>query len=159
MLLFFIVSIIIKPMKDNTQKRNIPIHSQKGSSEDFFLSPYGTDDQEFFSQEGQLACDIYQDHENIYIKSTMAGVDPNNLDIAVSNDLITIRGFREESEEIKEEDFYAREIYWGSFSRSIVLPQEIEQKKIEAILKNGVLIVKLPKKYKTSSIKVRQIDD
>lgn len=109
--------------------------------------------------EAQLSCDVYQDKDNIIVKATMAGVDPKNLDISVANDLLTIRGFREADDEIKENDYYSRECYWGAFSRSIVLPQEVDQKGVKANLKNGVLIIQLPKKYKTSSIKVRQISN
>lgn len=115
--------------------------------------------QDWFSGEGQLSCDVYQTNDSIIVKSTIAGVDPKDLDISVSNDILTIRGFREMSEEIAEEDFFSRECYWGSFSRSIVLPQEIDSKRVGANLKNGVLTIKLPKKYKTTSIKIRQSND
>ena len=62
-------------------------------------------------------------------------------------------------EEVDEKNFFSRECYWGAFSRSIVLPQEIDQKGIKAGLKNGVLTVKLPKKYKTTSIKISHSHD
>ena len=109
--------------------------------------------------EAQLSCDVYHDSQYIVVKATMAGVDPKNLEISVSNDLLTIRGFREMDEEVEDNDFYCRECYWGAFSRSIVLPQEVEQKKVSASLKNGILTIKLPKKYKTTSIKIRQLDE
>ncbi len=114
-----------------------------------------SDEDGWLLGEGQLSCDVFQTPESIVVKSTMAGVDPKNLDIVISNDVLTIRGFREMEEEIDEADFYSRECYWGSFSRSIVLPQEVEQKKVKASLKNGILTIELPKKYKTTSIKVR----
>jgi HSP20 family protein len=143
-----------------------PRHSfsnPKTNSSDFFLSPQAIDHYEsdinLFSSEGQLSCDVYQDKNNIIIRATMAGVDPKNLDIAVANDLLTIRGFRELDETIRDDDFYSREIYWGSFSRSIVLPQQVDQAKVRATLKNGVLTIILPKKYKTSSIKVRSLSE
>jgi HSP20 family protein len=115
--------------------------------------------EDWFSGEGQLSCDVYQTADSIIVKSTIAGVDQKNLDISVSNDILTIRGFREMSEEVADEDFFSRECYWGSFSRSIVLPQEIDSKKVSANLKNGILTIKLPKKYKTTSIKIRQSND
>lgn len=141
-------------------RRDIPISRDSGKAD--FFSNYDSlaeNSDSLLASEGQLSCDIYQDKDNIYIRSTIAGVEPKNLDIAVANDVLTIRGFREEDDQILEEDYYNREIYWGAFSRSVVLPQEIEQKKVEATLKNGVLTVKLPKKYKTTSIKIRHIDD
>jgi len=115
--------------------------------------------QSWFSGEAQLSCDIYENENNIIVKSTLAGVKPENIEISISNDLLTIRGFREEDESVADNDYYCRECYWGAFSRSIVLPKEVEQKKIDASLKNGVLTIKLAKKYKTSSIKVKQLDD
>lgn len=111
-----------------------------------------------FSGEGQLSCDVYQDQDNIYITSMMAGVDQDDLDIAVSNDMVTIRGIRHADDTITEGDYYTRECYWGAFSRSIVLPQEVNQNKVKADLKNGVLTVTLPKKYKTTSIKIRRVN-
>jgi len=127
----------------------------------FFLNQPDQKDavQDWFSGEGQLSCDVYQTNDSIVVKSTIAGVDPSNLDISVSNDILTIRGFREMSEEVAEADFFSRECYWGSFSRSIVLPQEIDSKRVSAGMKNGVLTIKLPKKYKTTSIKIRQSND
>lgn len=145
--------------KKSQPSKNIPV-SQNNKPADFFFNyenPNLSDD--FFADEGQLSCDVCQDNTHIIVKSTMAGVSPENLDISVSNDLLTIRGFREMDEEKSDKSFYSREIYWGSFSRSIVLPQEVDQKKVEATLKNGVLTVKLPKKYKTTAIKVKHLDD
>lgn len=113
----------------------------------------------WFSGEAQLSCDVFEDENNIIIKSTVAGVKPENLEISISNDLLTIRGFREEDEQTADENYYCRECYWGAFSRSIVLPREVDQKKIDASMKNGVLTIKLAKKYKTSAIKVRQLSD
>lgn len=145
------------PTKKSQSDRQIPIAKD---STDFFMSPSGVDEgADFFSGEGQLSCDIWQDNENIYIRATMAGVKPEDLDISISNDLLTARGTRETGEEIDEKDFYSREIYWGAFSRSIVLPQTVDQEKAQATLKNGVLTVKLPKKYKTTSIRIKHLND
>ncbi|MCX6796182.1 MAG: Hsp20/alpha crystallin family protein [Candidatus Falkowbacteria bacterium] len=110
-------------------------------------------------EEGQLSIDVYQTPEAIIVKSTIAGVKPDDIDISINNDLLTIRGRREMIESIKEENYLYRECYWGSFSRSIILPVEIEVDKIEAFLENGVLSVVLPKakSAKQISIKVREI--
>lgn len=145
-----------KPIKKTEE---IPIHAKNSSPQ--FLASYAEnladEEADWFTGEGQLSCDVYQDEDNIIVKSTIAGVEPQNLDISVSNDLLTIRGFREMDEKITTEDFYCRECYWGAFSRSIVLPQEVDQNKTKATLKNGVLTVKLPKKYKTTSIKIKRL--
>lgn len=149
-------------MLKSKKLQNIPIKTEKGNSDDFLFSQpdsFSNSDSDFFRGEGQLSCDVYQDEDNIIVKSTMAGVDPKNLDISVSNDLLTIRGFREEDTVVEKNNFYSQEIYWGSFSRSIILPQEVDQNNVEAELKNGVLTVRLPKKYKSTSIKVKQLDE
>lgn len=114
-------------------------------------------DNNYFSGEAQLSVDVYENDSDIIIKSTVAGVNPEDLEISISNDLLTIRGSRQQDEEASEDNYYCRECYWGSFSRSIVLPREVDQKKIDATIKNGILTIKLPKKYKTSAIKIRQI--
>ena len=109
-------------------------------------------------EEGQLSIDVYQTPDTIVIKSTIAGVKPEDIDISINNDLLTIRGSREMKENIREENYLYRECYWGSFSRSIILPVEVESDKIEAFLENGVLTVILPKarSAKQISIKVKE---
>jgi HSP20 family protein len=108
-------------------------------------------------EEGQLSIDVYQTPESLVVKSTIAGVKPDDIDIAINNDLLTIRGKREMLEKINDNSYLFRECYWGSFSRSIILPVEVIPEKIDASLENGVLTVILPK-AKTSrqiSIKVK----
>jgi HSP20 family molecular chaperone IbpA len=109
-------------------------------------------------EEGQLSIDVYQTPDTLVIKSTIAGVKPEDIDISINNDLLTIRGSREMIENIREENYLYRECYWGSFSRSIILPVEVEADKIEAFLENGVLTVVLPKarSAKQISIKVKE---
>lgn len=101
--------------------------------------------------EGQLSIDVYQNEEQIIIKSTIAGVKPEDLKISLHNDLLTIKGSRESERNIKEENYLFRECYWGSFSRSIILPSEVDEKRVEAELENGVLTIKL---YKTDKKKI-----
>ena len=105
--------------------------------------------------EGQLMIDVYQTGEKIIVKSTMAGVDPDNLFISLNNNILTIKGRREHDSQVEEGECLLQECYWGSFSRSVVLPEEIESKKIDAVLENGVLTISLEKKYKDKQIKVK----
>ena len=109
-------------------------------------------------EEGQLSIDVYQTPDKIIVKSTIAGVKPEDIDISINNDMLTIRGKREMQEKINEKNYLYRECYWGSFSRSIILPMEVETEKIEACLENGVLTVVLPKakSAKQISIKVKE---
>ncbi len=106
-------------------------------------------------EEGQLSVDVFQDKNNVIIKSTIAGVEPEDIDISFENDMITIRGKRSKDRTINEEDYFYQECYWGGFSRSIILPIEIQSDKINASIRNGVLTIKLPKaKKKDIGIKV-----
>jgi HSP20 family protein len=100
-------------------------------------------------QEGQLVVDVYQTPKNIVIKSTVAGLRPEDLDISLANDMITIRGKREKCEEVKEEDYFYKECYWGGFSRSIILPAEVKADQARAELENGILTIILPKVKET----------
>lgn len=105
--------------------------------------------------EGQLSVDVYQTSESVVIKSTIAGVRPEDIDISIQNDMITIRGQRQKEEEVEEENYFYQECYWGGFSRSIILPIEVRTDKIDAVLKDGVLTITLPKVKKSKAITIR----
>lgn len=106
-------------------------------------------------EEGQLSIDVYQTAKAIMVKSTIAGVKPEDIDISINNDMLTIRGKRQMDTKIKEENYLYRECYWGSFSRSIILPVEVEADKIDAALENGVLTVTLPKAKVSKQISIK----
>ena len=108
---------------------------------------------------GELTVDVYQTADMIVIKAMIAGVKPEDLDISITRDLVTIEGKREEEKTAKDDDYFMRELYWGSFLRSISLPEEIDVDEAEAIEKHGLLILKLPKldKKKQSKLKVKMI--
>jgi HSP20 family protein len=104
--------------------------------------------------DGQLLLDIYLDDKNIYIKSTIAGVKPEDLAISLNNDMLTIRGSRTHEDEMENKEYFCQECYWGSFSRSIILPAEVKSDKISAVLKNGVLTITLPKAVRHQTIPI-----
>lgn len=108
-------------------------------------------------EEGQLSIDIYQTHTDIIIQTMVAGVRPEDLQINITRDLVTIRGRREAARTIDDSHYFARELYWGTFSRTISLPQEIEPEEAEAIEKHGLLTIKLPKidKNRQTTLKVK----
>jgi len=108
-------------------------------------------------EEGQLAIDVFQTPNEIVIKTMVAGVKPDTLDIQISRDMVTLRGSRKTSSETKEEDYFYRELYWGSFSRTILLPAEVEVEEAEAIEEHGLLTLKLPKidKERKTKLKVK----
>jgi HSP20 family protein len=96
------------------------------------------------SEEGQLSIDVFRDGKELVVSSTVAGVNPENLDISMQGDLLTIRGSRKTIKTIPDDDWYYRECYWGSFSRSIVLPYEVSADNAKASLKNGILEIRIP---------------
>lgn len=96
-------------------------------------------------QEGQLTVDVFQDDQNIIIQSTVAGVSPDDLDVSITNDMVTIRGERRRTYQIDPDDYFYQECYWGTFSRSIILPVEIDADRAEAKIKNGILTIRIPK--------------
>jgi len=111
------------------------------------------------AEEGELTVDVYQNQDTIFIKAMIAGVRPEDLDINISRDMVTIRGKREEERLSGNDDYFIRELYWGSFSRSVSLPEEIDVDEAEAIEKHGLLILRLPKldKKRQSKLKVKTI--
>ena len=108
-------------------------------------------------EEGELPVDMYQTGEAIVIRALVAGVSPDDLDIAITRDMVTIKGRREEYQEASNEDYYHRELFWGSFSRTLLLPEEILIDEAEAQEKHGLLEIKLPKvdKDRSTHLKVR----
>ncbi len=108
---------------------------------------------------GQLAVDVFQTKDEIVIKSTIAGVRPEDIDISINNDMITIRGKRDKDHEVADEDYFYRECYWGGFSRSIILPCEVKIDRIKATMKNGVLTITLPKATKVSRVTVIKVKE
>lgn len=107
--------------------------------------------------EGQLNIDMYQTKDNVIIKSTIAGVRPEDIDITVANDMLTIKGSRKKEDSIAQDDYFYQECYWGNFSRSVIIPVDIDSENIEADLKDGILTVIIPKaaKAKTKKVKVK----
>ena len=107
---------------------------------------------------GQLTLDVYETKDNFVIQSTVAGVKPEDLDISIEGDLVSIRGTRQRSTEEQEEGKYLyQECYWGEFSREVILPEEVDAQKAEAKIKDGILTLKIPKARKTKRKKIAVI--
>jgi HSP20 family protein len=114
----------------------------------------GTAWEEESEQDGELPIDMYQTRDTIVIRALVAGVSPDDLDISITRDMVTLKGQREEVQEAPDEDYYHRELFWGSFSRSIVLPEEIVIDEAEAREKHGLLEIILPKLDKGRSARL-----
>ncbi len=118
--------------------------------------PLPVENDDWFSEsgyDGQLAVDVYQTPDAIVIKSPIAGVAAEDIDISVNGDVVTIRGRRQQGEKIQDKDYLFQECYWGGFSRSIILPADVQTEKVIAEMKNGVLTVRMPK-AKSQSVRV-----
>jgi HSP20 family protein len=105
--------------------------------------------------EGQLTIDVYQTDNDIVIKSTIAGVKPEDLDVTINNDMVTVKGDRKNEEVVDSGNYYYQECYWGSFSRSVLLPVDVIPDKVDASLKNGILTIRLPKADTTKVKKIQ----
>jgi HSP20 family protein len=104
--------------------------------------------------EGALTIDVYQTDNDIAIVSTIAGVTAKDLDVSITNDMVTISGERKNPAKIKQENYFYQECYWGPFSRSVILPIDVDAEKSSAELKDGVLTITLPKSEK---VKIKKI--
>jgi HSP20 family protein len=137
------------------------IQPQNYPQEDYAVEPSSQnapaeEDQSWAGDsEGQLTIDVYQTDNEIVIKSTIAGVKPEDLDVSINNDMVTIRGDRKNDEVVEGENYYYQECYWGTFSRSVILPVEVIADKAEAQMKNGILTIRLPKADTTKSKRIQ----
>lgn len=104
-----------------------------------------------------LAMDLYETNEEVVVKATLPGVKPEEVDITITGNTLTIRGESKQENEIKEENYIRRERRSGSFSRSVTLPGGLKSDKAEATFEDGVLTLKVPKseEIKPKSIKVK----
>lgn len=94
---------------------------------------------------GQLALDLYQTDNEVVVKANIPGIRPEDIDISVSGDTLTIQGEVREEQESEEKQYMVRERRYASFARSITLPSAVEADKATAEFENGVLILSLPK--------------
>lgn len=94
---------------------------------------------------GELPVDVYETQNEIIIQTLIAGVIPDNLSISITRDMVVIKGKREENKSISPDQYTIKELYWGSFARTVELPTEVEIDTSEAIERHGMLMIKLPK--------------
>jgi len=105
--------------------------------------------------EGQLSIDLYQTDDSLVLQSTIAGVKESDISISLANDMLTIRGKREQDQSIPVENYFYQECYWGTFSRTVVLPVEVRVEEVRATIKNGVLTVVMPKAARSKSMEIK----
>lgn len=105
---------------------------------------------------GQLAVDVYETKEKLYVKARTAGVNKDDLDVSISDNTLTIRGTLSSGEEVETENYHVQECYWGEFSRTVSLPVPVKEDEVDAVLKDGVLTIGFTK-VKQDTVKKIQI--
>ena len=123
--------------------------------EESFVRPWGDWLVPFGAE--TLAVDMYETDDEVVVKASLPGVKPEEIDISITGNTLTIKGETKAEEEVKEKNYIRRERRYGAFSRSLALPTEVEADKAEAVFENGVLTLILPKaeEVKPKSIKVK----
>lgn len=105
--------------------------------------------------EGHLPVDVYQTPDDIIIRTFVAGVRPDELEVSINRDMVVIEGSREERAEVSGPDYFNQELFWGSFSRTVMLPQEVDVDGAQASSKDGLLTVTLPKLDRARQTKLK----
>ena len=139
-----------KKAKVETEKTPEPKAEPKKEIKTLKIEP-----QELASQEeGQLAIDVYETEDDIVIQSTIGGIKAEDLDIAIEDDMVTIRGTRENKIEKEGKKYFYQECYWGSFMRKVILPEEVDANRAKAVIKEGILTLTMPKIHRKTKKKI-----
>jgi len=130
------------PVKESRTEHHIPLSEAREDGSDI----------------GRLLVDLYEADGNLVIQAMIAGVTPENLQISITRERVSIRGKREMPKD-QPEEYHLNELYWGSFERVIDLPYEVDADSAEAVEKYGLLIVRLPKldTNKTQELRVKSV--
>lgn len=147
-----------RPQKGGLRARMESSKIRVVSEDEFEETPLPTHHftPEIPTPDGELTVDVIETQDNIILKTMVAGVDPDHVDIDVSRDAVTIKGERKESHRFSDDEYHHQELYWGTFSRTIMLPAEIEVEEAEARAEHGLLTITLPKidKYRKTKLRV-----
>ncbi len=140
------------PLKKIAQAAKLLADDEETPVESDWLASAATEEP----LEGQLAIDVYQTADDVVIKAPIAGVKPEHLDIAVTDETVTIKGERKDEMTEAHRDYFSQECYWGAFSRVYQLPVAVNAERAQAVLKDGILTVTLPKieRLRTKVVKV-----
>lgn len=133
---------------EESQRRSMQVQSAASGNT-------GTAWEEEIAGEGELAIDVYETPDDVIVRTMIPGVKRDEVDVSLSRDSITIRGQRKEDRAISDQDYHFRELYWGTFSRTISLPHEVDVDRAEATEAQGVLTIKLPRIDKGRKTKLR----
>ena len=147
----------VKKVSPKKSSKKIPIRRSPKPKEEEEVEVDETpeDNQDWFEPEGELAVDVYQVGDEIIIQSTVAGVSPDDLDVGIENDIVTITGERKNPTEGEDKQYFTQECYWGPFSRQVILPEEVDSLRAEAMIKDGIFILRIPKMQRQRIKKIR----
>lgn len=113
-----------------------------------------SEEDEYDTADGQLGVDVYETDDAVLIKAMVAGIKKDELEITITREVVTIRGSRYDEDAIDEARYVYQELYWGTFSRSVELPDEIDIDQAQAHEEHGLLTIYLPKIDKQRSAKL-----
>ena len=148
----------IKKADSKKSVKKIPIRSAPAPEPKEKIEAHDSseeENQDWFEPEGELAVDVYQVGDEIIIQSTVAGVSPDDLDVAIENDIVTITGERKNPTDGEDRQYFTQECYWGPFSRQVILPEEVDSARAEAMIKDGIFILRIPKMQRQRIKKIR----
>ena len=147
----------VKKVSPKKSSKKIPIRRspEPKEEEEVEVDETPEDNQDWFEPEGELAVDVYQVGDEIIIQSTVAGVSPDDLDVGIENDIVTITGERKNPTEGEDKQYFTQECYWGPFSRQVILPEEVDSLRAEAMIKDGIFILRIPKMQRQRIKKIR----
>lgn len=116
-----------------------------------------TYEEEPIEEVGELSLDVINSTDAIVIKAMIAGVKPSDIDVDITRDSLTLKATRADEHEIEEDNFHLRELYWGTFARTIDLPEEVDVDLAEAKEKHGLLVITLPKldKHRKAKLQIK----
>jgi|SRR3989344_528949 len=135
--------------EEEEKEIHLPISGKKGKA---VAEEAGSEENE---GEGQLTVDVYQTPDEIIIEAMIPAVKADDLDIAITREMVTIKGTRMRARSVEDDQYFFRELFWGSFSRTILLPQEVEPDMADAREKSGLLTIVLPKSDRNKEHKIR----
>jgi HSP20 family protein len=148
-----------KPIRRSAATASKPKIKKMSYEDDYEIDTNDSSTIDDREDEGELSVDVYQTKNEIVVEAMVAGVKPEDLHLSITRDMITIKGSREDNSQIGDDDYFYRELFWGRFSRTILLPSEILIEESEAIEKHGLLIIRMPKvdKARQTKLKVKSL--
>ncbi len=104
---------------------------------------------------GQLAVDVYETEEKLVVKARTAGVNKDELDVSISDGILTVNGTLSSGDDADATNWHIQECYWGEFSRTLALPVAVKEDEVEAVLKDGVLTITFSKVKQEQAKKIQ----